>query len=144
MVDSQNDAVQPEEPAFYDSNADDEDIAWQNQRRPNRRLRSDAILSCPCCMTRLCVDCQRHEFYPNQYRAMFTYNCDITQDQYAPVIAEETATKRNADGARLESLTKDSNEKALLVKCTICKTNVAAFDKSSQVYHFFHVLVGYF
>eukprot|EP00957_Ditylum_brightwellii_P015726 1185928-Ditylum_brightwellii.AAC.1 len=30
---------------------------------------SDAILSCPCCFTILCMDCQRHTKYVNQYRA---------------------------------------------------------------------------
>lgn len=32
---------------------------------------SDAVLSCPCCFNIVCMDCQKHKRYPNQYRAMF-------------------------------------------------------------------------
>ena len=32
---------------------------------------SDAVLSCPCCFTIVCMDCQRHDVYKHQFRAMF-------------------------------------------------------------------------
>eukprot|EP00429_Kryptoperidinium_foliaceum_P000933 CAMPEP_0176022776 /NCGR_PEP_ID=MMETSP0120_2-20121206/11095_1 /TAXON_ID=160619 /ORGANISM="Kryptoperidinium foliaceum, Strain CCMP 1326" /LENGTH=241 /DNA_ID=CAMNT_0017355923 /DNA_START=184 /DNA_END=906 /DNA_ORIENTATION=+ len=32
---------------------------------------SDAVLSCPCCFNIVCMDCQRHQKYLNQFRAMF-------------------------------------------------------------------------
>lgn len=35
---------------------------------------SDAVLSCPCCFNIVCMDCQRHEKYPDQFRAMFVMN----------------------------------------------------------------------
>lgn len=38
---------------------------------------SDAILSCPCCFQIVCMDCQRHERYLNQYRAMFVMNISV-------------------------------------------------------------------
>ncbi len=38
---------------------------------------SDAMLNCPCCFALLCVDCQRHETWVNQYRAVFVRNCRI-------------------------------------------------------------------
>lgn len=58
---------------FYDSEADDQDQAWVTTQRQGRR--SDAILSCPGCLTTVCIDCQRHEYITTQYRAMFVTNC---------------------------------------------------------------------
>ncbi len=58
---------------FYDPEADDKDEAWAARMR--RARHSDAILSCPLCFTTLCIDCQQHERYENQFRAMFVMNC---------------------------------------------------------------------
>jgi len=38
---------------------------------------SDAVLSCPCCLNVVCMDCQAHEKYTNQYRAMFVMNIGV-------------------------------------------------------------------
>ena len=38
---------------------------------------SDGILSCPCCFQIVCMDCQKHEKYTNQYRAMFVMNIGV-------------------------------------------------------------------
>ncbi len=57
----------------YDSEADDKDQAWAEKQRQGRH--SDAILSCPGCLTTVCIDCQRHEYITTQYRAMFVKNC---------------------------------------------------------------------
>ena len=38
---------------------------------------SDAILSCPRCFNIVCMDCQEHERYANQYRAMFVMNIGV-------------------------------------------------------------------
>ena len=35
---------------------------------------TDAVLSCPCCFNIVCMDCQRHKKYVNQFRAMFVMN----------------------------------------------------------------------
>jgi E2F-associated phosphoprotein len=40
--------------------------------RPIKMLKprsSDAVLSCPCCFNIVCMDCQRHQKYLNQFRA---------------------------------------------------------------------------
>lgn len=47
------------------------------QRGMVREAHSDAVLNCAACMTTLCLDCQRHEFHHNQFRAMFVLNCQI-------------------------------------------------------------------
>ena len=57
----------------YDSEADNKDQAWAEKQRQGRH--SDAILSCPGCLTTVCIDCQRHEYMTTQYRAMFVRNC---------------------------------------------------------------------
>jgi E2F-associated phosphoprotein len=42
-----------------------------------QRLPSDAVLQCPCCFTTVCMDCQQHSFYKEQFRAMFVMNIDV-------------------------------------------------------------------
>merc|ERR1712072_1101848 len=51
---------------FYDDKMDENDEAFV-YGTPGRvgGHRTDAILNCPCCFTTLCLDCQRHERYPN-------------------------------------------------------------------------------
>jgi len=43
---------------------------------------SDAVLSCPCCFQIVCMDCQRHEQYSNQFRAMFVMNIGVSWDKH--------------------------------------------------------------
>ncbi|PRW56817.1 E2F-associated phospho [Chlorella sorokiniana] len=62
-------------PEFYDPEADDKDEEWVQRMR--RAHRSDAILSCPLCFTTLCIDCQQHDKFENQFRAMFVMNCRV-------------------------------------------------------------------
>ncbi|KAL4443467.1 hypothetical protein ABPG75_011204 [Micractinium tetrahymenae] len=62
-------------PEFYDPEADDKDEAWVRKMR--RSHHSDAILSCPLCFTTLCIDCQQHDKFENQFRAMFVMNCRV-------------------------------------------------------------------
>jgi len=38
---------------------------------------SDAILSCPRCFNIVCMDCQQHEKYAGQFRAMFVMNIGV-------------------------------------------------------------------
>lgn len=78
-VDTDTDDIdlQQQHAELYDSEADDKDEQWMQQQRQGRQ--SDAILSCPGCLTTVCIDCQRHEFYTTQYRAMFVMNCRFDQ-----------------------------------------------------------------
>lgn len=62
-----------EQADLYDDQADDADEAWAVQQRNGRK--SDAHLSCPSCLSTLTIDCQRHAFKPEQYRAVFVTNC---------------------------------------------------------------------
>ncbi len=58
---------------FYDPDADERDARWAAAQRKGHT--SDAVLSCPLCFTTLCLDCQQHARYDNQFRAMFVINC---------------------------------------------------------------------
>jgi len=81
------------------------------------KFRSDAALNCPCCFTLLCLDCQRHSKFRNQYRAVFVLNCVVASNEIL----------RDKDGETFKS-----------VKCNTCNTEVAV-QSTDEVYHFFNV-----
>ncbi|KAJ3273490.1 hypothetical protein HDV01_004410 [Terramyces sp. JEL0728] len=96
------------EPDFYDPEADERDTQWVSEQMNEK---SDAILHCPLCFTRICYDCQKHTEY-NQYRAMFVMHLKIIYN---------------------ELLDKEYHP----VECRDCGCRVAVYDKE-EVYHFYH------
>lgn len=52
-----------------------QDEKWVAGLRRGRR--SDALLSCPACLTTVCVDCQQHAQDERVFRAMFVLNCRL-------------------------------------------------------------------
>ncbi|KAM9340996.1 E2F-associated phosphoprotein [Symphorus nematophorus] len=155
---------------LYDPDEDDRDQAWvdarrrrynrkrqaagsQSQRRQPQGLpSSDAILNCPACMTTLCLDCQRHEKYRTQYRAMFVMNCTVKRDEVLRYKNQQDRKQRNRKrrrGQKTETLPDeapnpapagmDADEVYHPVQCSECSTEVAVFDKD-EVYHFFNIL----
>ncbi|CAJ0599208.1 unnamed protein product [Cylicocyclus nassatus] len=149
-------------PEYYDPEEDDENEKWmQRQRkkatglgdpkkaqeaRPSIDGNSDAVLSCPGCMVMLTRDCQRHEIYNGQYRAMFVENCRV---EHESLKIEKTGKERRRERQRLKKMGLDPNEQPvaeddlfLPVHCAVCSTNVAVMDHD-EVYHFFNVLSGY-
>lgn len=94
---------------------------------------SDAVLSCPCCFNIVCMDCQQHERYENQYRAMFVMGIAVRWDlklrydktSNGLVAADETQFE---DG--------DDDPIYYTVCCANCQTTVAALDMTDEVYHF--------
>ncbi|CAG0898499.1 unnamed protein product, partial [Darwinula stevensoni] len=100
---------------FYDPHMDDADQKWidkcrrkylrksqssskngGNDEKSMKLPHSDAILNCPCCMSMLCLDCQRHELYSGQYRAMFVFNCIVDFDQ--TLLYPKKGTKKRKRG----------------------------------------------
>ncbi|KAK3093334.1 hypothetical protein FSP39_014205 [Pinctada imbricata] len=92
---------------LYDPDMDDEDQKWVDKHRrsyqpkgqgnkPSKLPKSDAVLDCPACMTTLCLDCQKHDVYHNQYRAMFVMNCEVdrTEQLKYPEPAEKKRRKK--------------------------------------------------
>jgi hypothetical protein len=96
---------------------------WTSDRNDplTRPRRSDAVLSCPCCFTPLCYDCQRHDVYLSQYRAMF--------------VTDECT-------ARLTESRTYEGDQYHPVHCAICETEVGVFEPADELYHFFNVIPG--
>lgn len=157
------------EDLLYDPDMDDEDQRWVDERRqqqngassdphtssmPQKGKKSsgptsDAVLDCPACMTTLCIDCQRHDIYPNQYRAMFVMNCKINKTELLSVpeqaakkkfkkakVASQTSPGESSDAKDDDISTKDKFHPVL---CVECDTVVGVFD-FDEVYHFFNIL----
>jgi hypothetical protein len=105
---------------------------------------SDAVLSCPCCFTTVSMDCQRHERYLNQFRAMFVMNVEVawhetwvySEVQQGPVRHhfDETTLVRHPNGS--VSVRKDLPAHYYTVNCSSCHTQVAVLDMVDEVYHF--------
>jgi len=90
---------------------------------------SDAVLSCPCCLVTLCLDCQRHVRYP-QYRAMFVINCEVKRDTTA-------RDNKARDNKAAEAATRAA-DRVFPVFCAECNTEVGVLD-NDDVYHFYNV-----
>ncbi|XP_067470636.1 E2F-associated phosphoprotein [Thunnus thynnus] len=158
---------------LYDPDKDDRDQAWVDARRRqyNSRKRpaaafrsqhrqqsglpsSDAVLNCPACMTTLCLDCQRHEKYRTQYRAMFVMNCTVKKDEVLRYKTEKERKPRNRKRRKGQKETPadetpdptpagmDADEVYHPVQCSECSTEVAVYDKD-EVYHFFNILASH-
>lgn len=71
---------QQETPAGADtaaSNNDTHQSLPRRQQKAQKKRHSDAVLSCPACFNIVCMDCQRHERYPDQFRAMFVMGIEV-------------------------------------------------------------------
>ena len=68
---ARNSAAQ--QPDFYDPELDEVDERWVEGRRQGRQ--SDAVLSCPGCLSTVCLECQAHIQYEHQFRAVDVINC---------------------------------------------------------------------
>ncbi|XP_014786392.1 E2F-associated phosphoprotein [Octopus bimaculoides] len=101
-----------------------------------KRPTSDALLDCPACMTTICVDCQRHERYPNQYRAMFVMNCSVDYSENL------TYPNSNKNSEKMKQSSEKTKEVYHPVYCNECRTQVAVYDKE-EIYHFFNVISSY-
>jgi len=90
---------------LYDPELDEKDAAWVQERIGAYRGDSSkdelaTVLTCPACFTTLCFDCQRHDVYKNQYRAMFVENCTVTHTRVSPNETFASATRPNPSSRR--------------------------------------------
>ncbi|KAG6546076.1 hypothetical protein Mapa_012482 [Marchantia paleacea] len=138
---------------YYDETLDDKDEEWAIKQRQGRR--SDGILSCPACFTTLCIDCQRHEKYVHQYRAMFVQNCRIVENERLRLPAHRAAKKTRKSKKKsaanestplnvpeVDMNASKEDEVYKPVRCTVCDTEVALID-NDEVYHFHNVVPSY-
>lgn len=148
-----NSSVSNDDMLLYDPLMDEEDQKWMDNKRrayiypsenrtaekPKRLPNSDAVLNCPACLSLLCLDCQRHELYRNQYRAMFVSNCTVVTEETLSFPVKQKKLRQKSSGQCSADGKDDSFHP---VHCSVCKTNVAVYD-SDEVYHFFNVLASY-
>lgn len=134
---------------FYDENLDDEDeqfVQSLNRLRSNQSgeadaSKTDATLNCPCCMSLLSLETQRHVSYRNQYRAMFTFNTKIDLDN--PVEPNNKPNKKQKKNKSASNIAEsDSQLVHYPVSCSICSTEVGVYD-SDEVYHFYNTIASY-
>ena len=116
---------------------------------------SDAVLSCPCCLLTVCLDCQRHTEYSNQFRAMLVSHCKVRWDK--TVRASISSTQRQQPdhddrerrkGSRSQRRQRkqggaapsaeQAEELYYAVECDQCGTELGVVDEQ-EVYHFYHV-----
>ncbi len=114
---------------------------------------SDAVLSCPCCFNIVCMDCQRHQRYRNQFRAMFVMG--ITVDWQSKLMYDEDRQILVPKPHHLPNevppdsihvmydnveTTKDviqfKEGEYFPVLCRNCQTQVASLDMMEEIYHF--------
>lgn len=152
---------------FYDPDADEIDQEWIDKKRItcttkqpviekkmleknnekkeksiSKNPNSDAVLNCPCCMSLVCMDCQRHEKYQTQFRAMFAFNCNIKHEEQLKYSKDKKSNRRT----KTEKMSAEKSEEFDLykpVECTICKTEIGVYDPKSEMYHFFNVLISH-
>ena len=151
---SSNKRVLTDDELFYDPNADDLDEEWVNtQRKAYRNIKtdstqgkddpaketpkSDAILSCPCCMVTLCIDCQQHDSYKNQFRAMFVMHSLV--DMRENLKFKKKKPKRKFKDRHFTVTNEVEFDIYHPVRCESCQTEVGVFDED-EVYHFYNVL----
>lgn len=151
---SQNDSKKQSEindELLYDPDMDDDDEKWIDAKRrsyifPTEKTgtkslkplpNSDAVLNCPACLSLLCLDCQRHDIYKSQYRAMFVSNCKVITEEILKYPVKKKRSKKNSenDVAGKEDVYNP-------VRCSVCNTEVAVYD-ADEIYHFFNVLASY-
>ncbi|VDK83161.1 unnamed protein product [Litomosoides sigmodontis] len=166
---AKNEAVE-----FYDSDEDDDNECWVRRHREQLKIgrclsssseqdekakqkkdqdhETDAVLSCPACMSLLTRDCQRHEIYLNQYRAIFVENCNVVKNEvlFLPQSGRSRRkARKNAAGIKPNALVDPANIGTLPkedlfhpVLCSVCATNIGVCSHE-EVFHFFNVLTGY-
>ena len=111
---------------LFSAEADDEDEKWVRATRGGRQ--SDAILSCPCCLEIVTIDCQKHAARDDQWRAMFVRNVRVDESvAYRPASSngKNAPDLENGDGPYFRAL------------CDACGTPVGVRD-ADEVYHFFN------
>ncbi|KAI3428041.1 hypothetical protein D9Q98_006427 [Chlorella vulgaris] len=92
--------IQAQAAEFYDEEADERDEKWMQKMRGVHT--SDAILSCPLCFTTVCIDCQQHELYDSQFRAMLVMNCKVKTGELVTVPSQ--VSKRQQKKQRRQEL----------------------------------------
>jgi len=147
---------------LFDPEADDDDERWMALQMRGAQDGTDAVLSCPGCFTVVTTQCQAHEVFPNQFRAVLVR--DVVVGPRA-VDAVQPGSKRgrgdSSAGAKRRKESRDcaahggggvgegparhgvepaeSPEVLLPVACANCGAELGVVDED-EVYHFTQTL----
>ncbi|KAE9135962.1 hypothetical protein PF010_g1869 [Phytophthora fragariae] len=153
--DSEDETVEPD--PLYGDELDDADEQWVQTNfggKRTARSETDATLCCPCCFVTVCMACERHATYANQYRATAAINCRVKKEEILTYTTSEGSRvpaslpfhKRQSLAAGSKATTTGQQIARLLqedefypVACSDCGTMVGVFDQEQQ-YHFFNAL----
>lgn len=113
------------EDPLFDALLDDKDAQWTSKLRNGRQ--SDAILSCPCCFTTLCIDCQEHSEMVGRFRAMFVMNCRVDVNQRRGYEESSSEKKRSTGHQEL-----GENERAVFQKLGDGRKALTKRERTSQ------------
>merc|ERR1712110_45151 len=131
------------EDPFFDNEADEEDEKFAKSKNYQKADKSDAIISCPNCFTVLCVDCQQHTKYKDQYRAMFVReSVKIIPDKIVKFRKLDNFGRKRKKGKEDHKL--PENEVFDFYKqavCENCKNEVAVQD-SEEIFHFYNCIAS--
>jgi hypothetical protein len=137
-----------------DPNAASSEATTTQTRKVLKPRYSDAVLSCPCCFNIVCMDCQRHQRYPNQFRAMFVmgitvdWQSKLIYDEVRQVLVPKPPQPTNEVPSDTLPVLNDSGEPVnnhmnhyvkgeyFPVLCQNCGTQVASLDMVEEIYHF--------
>jgi hypothetical protein len=128
------------------NNQDDENAQLPPKEKTSmyKPRNSDAVLSCPCCFNIVCMDCQRHERYSHQFRAMFVmgicvdWKLRLVYDDDQKVLVEKPHLPHQVPPE--DGYLDVGPDEYLSVSCASCRTQVAALDMKEEVYHFYGCL----
>ena len=166
MIDAGKTEVFSYDDLFYDPDADENDEEWiqslvdpdsthtgpQAQERDKRRKgggrgKKSPHLSCPACLSTLCVDCQQHEEIKTQFRSMFVLDTtEIVSSQRLslrpPSSPRQAARSSHLEhnGVTVEGLDDHDVDIFYPVRCGVCLTEVGVFSHQDDVFHFTNVL----
>jgi hypothetical protein len=169
---------------YYNEHMDEEDEAWvyshlrsgidfrdhSGNKKQNTSVvatsisnqrHSDAVLSCPSCFTIVCMDCQQHVKYKNQYRAMFVMNIEVHWEStyvydedlmklstLPPAVTRANNVPHYPPVTQVEEEVTNltnvicSEDLYYSVHCNQCKAQVAALCMFDEVYYFFNCIAS--
>ncbi|KAL0096241.1 E2F-associated phosphoprotein-domain-containing protein [Phycomyces blakesleeanus] len=148
--------IMTDEDLMYDPDLDDADEEWVAEKikkaapkdKTPEQATTDAILTCPMCFNPLCYSCQRHDLYPNQFRAMFVENCKVVKtERYRTKPVDKKRQKKGKNSKDISSSSAAADDDGddgddssfFVVRCETCDTHVAMMD-NDEVYHFFNAI----
>ncbi len=130
--------AEPDE--LYDERKDDKDARFVQARRVSGV--TDGTLSCPCCFTVVCYECQQHASYAHQFRAVTAVNVQVIVHTAVFLFAYFSRLQIKHDKALQHAPLEEGGvpETYSPVACRACGYELAVFGPDDeQTYHFFAV-----